>query len=154
MNKDSTAMNTEIERKYLVKGTDYKSLATAFTTIHQAYLSKDAERTVRIRVAAEKAWITIKGKSTENGLSRLEWEKEITLREAQALLALCLPSPIIKTRYTVPYQGLEIEVDEFEKPRKMVLAEVELPSLETSFTPPEWLGKEVTGDPDYYNSRM
>ena len=147
-------MNTEIERKYLVKKADYKSLATASISIQQAYLSKDAERTVRIRIANEKAWITIKGKSSANGLSRLEWEKEISLTEAKVLLELCLPSPIVKTRYTVPYQGLEIEVDEFEKPKKMLLAEVELPSLETPFTPPDWLGEEVTGNPDYYNSRM
>ena len=147
-------MNTEIERKYLVKKADYKSLATASVSIQQAYLSKDAERTVRIRIANEKAWITIKGKSSTNGLSRLEWEKEISLTEAKVLLELCLPSPIVKIRYTVPYQGLEIEVDEFEKPKKMLLAEVELPSLETPFTPPDWLGEEVTGNPDYYNSRM
>jgi len=147
-------MNTEIERKFLVTKDSYRPLARESLCIQQAYLNKDAERTVRIRIANEKAWITVKGKSDASGWVRLEWEKKITVEEAQSLLPLCLPQPILKTRFVVPHYDLEIVVDEFEKPKKMILAEVELPSKDTPFNPPEWLGKEVTGDPNYYNSRI
>ena len=147
-------MNTEIERKFLVTKDSYRHLARESLCIQQAYLNKDAERTVRIRIANEKAWITVKGKSDASGWVRLEWEKEITVEEAQSLLPLCLPQPILKTLFVVLHYDLEIVVDEFEKPKKMILAEVELPSKDTPFNPPEWLGKEVTGDPNYYNSRI
>ncbi|MBT7656532.1 MAG: CYTH domain-containing protein [Flavobacteriales bacterium] len=147
-------MNTEIERKFLVSAGTYRQLARESMCIQQAYLNKDAERTVRIRIANQQAWITVKGKSDASGLVRLEWEKEIAVEEAQSLLSLCLPKPILKTRFLVPYHDLEIVVDEFEKPKKMILAEVELPSEDTPFNPPEWLGKEVTGDPSYYNSKI
>ena len=147
-------MNLEIERKFLVKDDRYKGLARQQWNIEQAYLSKDPERTVRVRIANDQAWLTIKGKSDAAGLIRKEWEKEISLSEAQELMQLCLPRPIQKIRYVIPYQGLEIVVDAFSAPQEMVLAEVELPSETTPFSPPDWLGEEVTGNPAYYNSNL
>ena len=147
-------MNLEIERKFLVKDDRYKGLARQQWSIEQAYLSKDPERTVRVRIANDQAWLTIKGKSDAAGLIRKEWEKEISLSEAQELMQLCLPRPIQKIRYVIPYQGLEIVVDAFSAPQAMVLAEVELPTETTPFSPPDWLGEEVTGNPAYYNSNL
>ncbi len=147
-------MSQEIERKYLVKG-DYKHLATKHIHIQQGYLCRDAERSVRIRITAHTAFLTIKGKSTKDGLSRYEWEKEIPISEAQDLFALCQTGTIEKTRYYIPYQGLTIEVDEFMgKHKGLVLAEVELPSTDTPFTPPNFLGQEVTGQKEYYNAYL
>lgn len=147
-------MNLEIERKFLVNNDSYLNHTTAVWEIKQAYLSKDPVRTVRVRVANNQAWITVKGKSSDNGLVRTEWEKEISVKEAQELLTFCLPHPIQKKRYIVPYQGLEIVVDVFKTPKVMTLAEVELPTADTVFKPPQWLGKEVTGNPAYYNSQL
>ena len=147
-------MEREIERKFLVKDTSFISLSRQSLCIQQAYLSKDPARTVRVRISNDQGWITIKGKSDSSGLSRLEWEKEIPLEEAKELLLLCLPGTILKTRYMVPYEASEVVVDVFEEPKKMILAEVELTSLDAPFTPPNWLGEEVTGNPEYYNSNL
>jgi adenylate cyclase len=147
-------MNQEIERKFLVARPDYKKLYTTKTTIQQGYLSRVPERTVRVRVADNSAWITIKGISDAAGLTRNEWEFEIPAEDGRALLALCVPPIIHKTRYCVPYGSFTLEIDEFEAPKKMTLAEVELPETTTPFEPPSWLGKEVTGDPQYYNANL
>ncbi len=145
----------EIERKFLVKG-EFKPFATQHYCITQAYLSKDPERTVRVRTRDNKGYLTIKGQSSESGMSRYEWEKEIPLMEAQELLKLCEPVVIEKIRYIVPEDsGLVFEVDVFEGAHKgLIMAEIELPSEDTAFALPEWLGKEVTGDPKYYNSYL
>lgn len=147
-------MNLEIERKFLVHDHCYQDLATTVLNIEQAYLCKDPERTVRIRIANDQAWITVKGKSDSSGLIRSEWEKNIPVSEARELLGLCLPRPIQKRRYMIPHHGLTIVVDVFTSPKEFTLAEVELPTKDTPFVPPTWLGKEVTGDPAYYNSQL
>ena len=147
-------MTQEIERKFLVTATTYHSLYTSKARLQQGYLSRVPERTVRIRVTATKAWITIKGKSDTAGLARLEWEYEIPKTEGEALLQLCPPPVVVKTRYRVPHGALTLEIDEFESPKKMTLAEVELPETSTPFTPPSWFGEEVTGDPRYYNANL
>ena len=147
-------MNIEIERKFLVTSTAYKQLSTEKIEIIQGYLSKIPERTVRIRIADKNAWLTLKGKSDSQGLARREWEYKIPLSEAHELLALCEKPLIRKTRYKIPHNNLMIEVDEFQEPRQTVWAEVELPSMDTLFDPPEWLGKEVTGNPNYYNAQL
>ncbi len=147
-------MPQEIERKYLVKG-NYKHLATTHTHIQQGYLCRDTERSVRIRITTHTAFLTIKGKSTQNGLNRYEWEKEIPISEAKDLFTLCQTGTIEKIRYYIPYQGLTIEIDEFMgKHQGLVLAEVELPSLDTPFNPPLFLGQEVTGQKEYYNAYL
>ena len=145
----------EIERKFLVKAYDYRKEAHRKTKIIQGYLTKDPKRTVRVRIREDQGFLTIKGMSSENGLSRFEWEKEISLNEAQELITLCLPTVIEKTRYEVTYKGVLFEVDEFEGTHGgLVLVEVELNSTEDIFEIPKWVDKEVTGDKKYYNSYL
>lgn len=145
----------EIERKFLVKSDDYKEQASKKTLFIQAYLNTHPERTVRIRISGDMAFMTIKGKSSENGLSRFEWEKEIAVNEAKELLKLCEPGEIQKNRYLVQLGKHTYEVDEFlEDNEGLVLAEVELETEEESFEKPEWLGEEVTGNLAYYNSSL
>ena len=144
----------EIEHKFLVSG-PYKHLATDISHIVQGYLSDDPERTVRIRIRDDEAFITIKGPSSSDGLSRLEWEQPIPLDQARQLLTLCLPGTIDKHRHIVPYEGHRWEVDEFHGHLEgLTLAELEVPSADTEFVAPPFLGPEVTGDPRYYNSQL
>lgn len=145
-------MAKEIERKFLVRG-EYKLQACGSFRITQGYLSSVPERTVRIRLKNERGYLTIKGKSNASGISRYEWEREISAAEARELLALCEPGIIDKTRYLVPVGGHMFEVDEFYgKNRGLVLAEIELREEDEQFEKPEWLGEEVTGNPLYYNA--
>lgn len=143
---------TEIERKFLLKNIDFlKDLKG--TRIIQGYLTTDKERTVRVRIKGEKAFLTIKGKSNHSGMSRYEWEKEITHQEAEQLLQLCLPGAIDKTRYEIPIEMHTWEIDIFHGENNgLSLAEIELQSETESFSKPEWIDKEVTGDKRYYNS--
>ena len=144
----------EIEHKFLVSG-PYKHLATDISHIVQGYLSDDPGRTVRIRIRDDEAFITIKGPSSSDGLSRLEWEQPIPLDQARQLLTLCLPGTIDKHRHIVPYEGHRWEVDEFHGHLEgLTLAELEVPSADTEFVAPPFLGPEVTGDPRYYNSQL
>lgn len=149
----------EIERKFLVKNDDYKSLATSMIAIFQGYLSRVPERTVRIRiehylVGDDKGFITIKGESNASGVSRYEWENEIPIIDAHNLLVICENGHFIsKARHIIPNKELFFEVDEFFD-TGLVLAEIELPTEDHEFDKPDWLGKEVTGDKKYYNSNM
>ncbi len=146
---------TEIERKFLVRSNDFKEEASKKTLFIQAYLNTDPERTIRIRITDDKAFMTIKGISSKNGLSRFEWEKEIPLNDAEELLKICEPGKIEKYRYHINYGDHVYEVDEFlEDNQGLVLAEVELQHEEEEFKKPDWLGKEVTGNLDYYNSNL
>ncbi len=148
-------MAQEIERKFLVKG-DFKPFVTKSTRITQGYLSSVPERTVRVRIKGDKGFLTIKGIGNASGASRFEWEKEITVEEANSLLELCEPGIIDKTRYIVPEQsGLKFEVDEFYGDNDgLTVAEIELPTEDHPFTKPDWLGEEVTGDVKYFNSML
>jgi adenylate cyclase len=144
-------MGIEIERKFLVRGQGWRQgQAQRYS---QGYLNRAAERTVRVRIAGEQAFLTIKGRS--QGASRLEFEYAVPLADAQALLQLCEGPLIEKTRYTLEQDGLRWEVDEFHGENAgLVLAEVELASEDQAITRPDWLGEEVTGDERYYNSRL
>ena len=145
----------EIERKFLVKTNAYKFHATSYKRIIQGYLSCNPERTVRVRVEGEKGFLTIKGKSNKTGTTRFEWEKEISLADAHSLLKLCKEPTIDKVRYQVPVANHVFEVDVFEKKNAgLVIAEIELINEEQSYTRPDWLGQEVTGDVKYYNSSL
>ena len=147
-------MAQEIERKFLVAG-DFRPSASSSKRIVQGYLSSAPERTVRVRVAGEKAFITVKGISSASGASRFEWEKEITVPEAEALMELCEPGIIDKVRHLVPVGDHVFEVDEFHGENEgLVVAEVELSAEDESFEKPGWLGEEVTGDARYYNSML
>jgi adenylate cyclase len=145
----------EIERKFLVNSSLFKEQSHKKTKIIQGYLSKDPERTVRIRIRENKGFITIKGVSSGNGLSRYEWEKEIPVQEANELISLCLPKVIEKTRFEVYFNGVLFEVDEFEADHKgLVLAEVELESETEAIELPPWIDEEVTGKKEFYNSYL
>jgi len=147
-------VNREIERKFLVKG-DFRPFVSKEIRITQGYLSSVPERTVRVRVKGERGFLTIKGIGTASGASRYEWEKEISVAEAQELLAICEPGVIDKTRYLVKVGNHTYEVDEFYGENEgLIVAEVELSSEDEQFEKPEWLGQEVTGHTQYYNSML
>lgn len=142
----------EIERKFLVKG-EFKSFAYQLIPIQQGYLSSSPERTVRVRLYGEKACLTIKGASDAKGMSRFEWEKEISPGDARELMKICEPGVIDKSRYFVRVGAHLYEVDEFHADNAgLILAEIELLSEDEVFEKPEWLGEEVTGNSCYYNS--
>ena len=148
-------MLQEIERKFKVKSNTYKTLATKIVRITQGYLSSVPERTVRVRIKGEEAFLTIKGSSNESGTTRFEWEKAIAVADAEQLLTLCERGVIDKTRYLVPCGELFFEVDEFYGDNEgLVMAEIELPDEKATFARPDWLGEEVTGDKRYYNSML
>lgn len=145
----------EIERKFLVESDDYKKEAYAKSRIVQGFLNTDFERTVRVRINGEKGFLTVKGKSNEKGTTRFEWEKIISIEEAEALLKICEPGLIEKFRYKVKIGKHIFEVDEFlDANEGLVIAEVELESDDEFFEKPDWLGKEVTGLIQYYNSQL
>ncbi|MBP5306893.1 MAG: CYTH domain-containing protein [Paludibacteraceae bacterium] len=146
-------MAVEIERKFLVTGTDYRSGVRSF--FRQGYLSDTPGRTVRVRVVDQKAFLTVKGLS--KGASRAEYEYEIPLDDAREMLDnLCPDSVIEKYRYVLPAgNGLQWEVDEFLGANLgLVVAEIELRHENDSFQLPGWIGSEVTGDRRYYNSYL
>ncbi len=145
----------EIERKFLVVSNEYLKTFTKQNRIVQGYLSSDPKRTVRIRLKGKNGYLTIKGESNESGLSRFEWEKEISYTDAENLLNLCEKGVIDKIRYEVIVGVHVYEVDVFAKDNDgLILAEIELSSENESFEKPIWLGKEVTGDKRYYNSYL
>lgn len=148
-------MHLEIERKFLVRGEAFKSMASHTQEMVQAFLSTDPHRTVRVRKIDDQGWLTIKGITEAEGTTRREWEFPISGEEAETLLEICLPGAIRKTRYRVPFEGLDFEVDEFhDQNQGLVLAEVELSSKAQEVALPDWIDKEVTGDPAYYNSQL
>lgn len=143
----------EIERKFLIISEDYRNQAVAKTQIVQGFLNTDANRTVRVRIKGDQGFLTVKGKSSENGTTRFEWEKEISVADAQQLLELCEDVLLEKTRYKVPVGNHIFEVDEFHAAHQgLIIAEVELLDENEKFEKPHWLGQEVTGDLRYYNS--
>ena len=145
-------MAVEIERKFLVVGDQWRSLGTG---VHysKGYLCRDPERTVRVRRAGEKAYLTIKGRT--DGISRQEFEYEIPLADATAMLALCDRPPIEKIRYCIPQGDLVWEVDEFLGANEgLVIAEIELRSPSQTFPKPDWVGPEVSGLSRYYNASL
>ena len=145
----------EIERKFLVKhGGAYKRAASSVSHIQQGYIPA-GDVTVRIRIRDEKAYLTIKGKSYDGGMTRYEFEKEITLDEAHNLLKLCKGGVIDKHRWLVKSGNHTFEVDEFHGDNDgLVMAEVELGSETEPFEKPDFIGPEVTGDKHFYNSHM
>lgn len=146
-------MGVEIERKFLLSGDSWKGQAKG-DTIRQGYLSTDQERVVRIRIMNEEAFMTVK--SSTDGLFRNEWEYTIPFDDAVEMLEkLCLRPLIEKTRYRVPYAGMVWEVDVFfGENAGLAVAEIELESVDQAFARPDWVGKEVTADPRYYNTNL
>ncbi len=147
--------NQEIERKFLVKDDRYKTEAISEKRIVQGFLNTHPGRTVRVRIKADKGFLTIKGKGNDSGTTRFEWEKEIPVLEAEALLKLCEEGVIEKVRFEVEMGNHIFEVDEFSGDNQgLTIAEVELNSENEDYTKPTWLGEEVTGDVRYYNSQL
>ena len=145
----------EIERKFMVRGEDYKQRAYASDRIKQGYICSGHGRTVRVRIRGNRGYLTIKGPSTNGGMSRYEFEKEITLTEAEELFKICEPGVIDKTRYLVKSGNHTFEVDEFHGDNEgLVMAEVELQSENEPFEKPDFIGKEVTGDRRFYNGHL
>lgn len=147
-------MAVEIERKFLVDG-EFRHIAESSVRVVQGYLSSVPERTVRVRVYGDRGFITIKGIGSSSGMSRFEWEKEISCEEAMSLMEICEAGVIDKTRHIVRVGDHVYEVDEFHGDNEgLVVAEIELSSEDESFVRPDWLGREVTGDSRYYNSML
>ena len=147
-------MQIEIERKFLVLDDGYKAQAVKSCRIRQGYIAHDSGRSVRVRIRDGQGILTIKGPFIGVG-SRPEWEKEISLEEAESLFTLCKPGSVDKTRWIVPTGDRFFEVDEFHGENEgLVLAEIELGSEEETFGKPSWLGEEVTGDRRYYNGYL
>ncbi|HPF09884.1 MAG TPA: CYTH domain-containing protein [Flavobacteriaceae bacterium] len=145
----------EIERKFLVLSEAYKNDATSKGYIVQGFLNLDPERTVRVRIKDNQGMLTVKGKSSEDGTTRFEWETAISMDEAKQLLQLCEEGIIEKQRYEIPFGNHIFEVDEFLGANEgLVLAEVELKDVTQKFDTPDWLGEEVTGQNKYYNSQL
>jgi len=147
-------MAKEIERKFLVNG-EFRHLADKEIKIIQAYLSTDPARIIRLRICDNTAVLSIKAPVRETVFTRNEWEFEIPVGTASDILEICLPGRIIKTRYKVPFGNHTFEVDQFHgKNEGLTIAEIELSNEEETFEKPAWLGEEVTGRPEYYNSNL
>lgn len=145
----------EIERKFLVISPDYRKEAKSSSHIIQGFLNTDPERTVRIRIKDEEAFLTVKGKSNIAGTIRNEWEMKIEREAALQMLDICERPLIEKVRYLIEMGDHQFEVDEFAGENDgLILAEVELEQEDETFKKPQWLGKEVTGDIRYYNSQL
>lgn len=147
-------MATEIEHKYLIINNNYKMQATSCKHICQGYLSKDKERSVRVRISDDNAYITIKGKN--QGDTRLEYEYSIPVEDARIMLnTLCIQPIIEKYRHIVEYNGNIWEIDEFKGALEgLNLAEIEIPYSEYKYDIPPFIGKNVTHDSRYYNSNL
>ena len=147
-------MQIETERKFLVLDDGYKAQAVELHRLRQGYIAHDMGRSVRVRILDNKGILTVKGPFIGLG-SRPEWEKEISLQEAEDLFRLCKPGSIDKTRWIVPAGERCFEVDEFHGENEgLVMAEIELESQDEAFERPSWLGEEVTGNPRFYNGYL
>jgi adenylate cyclase len=146
-------MAVEIERKFLVVGDSWRSLAPG-VLYRQGYVAASQERTVRVRVAGDRGYLTIKGASV--GIGRSEFEYAIPFADAQELLDTLCDRPLIeKYRHKIPYNNLIWEVDEFlGENQGLIIAEVELQSAQQEITLPEWIGAEVSSDPRYFNANL
>lgn len=142
----------EIERKFLVKNFDFIDESFNKYEIMQGYLSVNDKSTIRVRTYNKTGYITIKSRSTDGGISRQEWEYEIPYEHAVNLLKICQNNIIEKTRYLVKKDNFLWEIDIFAKPYSIVIAEIELNDKDINIPKPLWIGEEVTGKKEYYNS--
>ena len=149
-------MAKEIERKFLIRDEAWKASADGGTRIGQAFLSRDPQRTVRVRLAGVKAFLTIKGQAPKDApLETPEFEYAIPQEDARHLLKMCLEGGISKTRYRVPQGQRAWEIDVFDGANAgLIMAEIELGSASEAFDRPKWLGEEVTDDPRYKNANL
>ncbi len=146
-------MGTEIERKFLVRGESWRSLAEG-VVYRQGYIASSQDCTVRVRIAGERGYLTLKGAT--QGISRPEYEYAIPLQDATELLNTLCQGPLIeKTRYRIAWGDLVWEVDEFTGENQgLIMAEVELSDPNQTVALPDWIGEEVSGDPRYFNANL
>lgn len=146
-------MGIEIERKFLVNDDSWRATAGDGLDCRQGYLASGGGKTVRVRMIGEQAFLTIKGATS--GLTRSEFEYEIPVDDAKAMLLLCGGAVVEKRRFFVEHGGMTWEVDVFAGANDgLVMAEIELDSEDQRFGLPVWIGKEVSGDPRYYNAQL
>jgi CYTH domain-containing protein len=146
-------MAVEIEKKFLVDTIPH-SLLVRGTRMIQGYMITRKEITVRVRLAGDNAWLTIKGKTVN--AARKEYEYPVPVDDARQMLDLFCEKPCIeKTRYSIDYNGFEWVVDQFSGANSgLIVAEIELDDIDQHFEKPDWIGQEVTHDPRYYNSNL
>jgi CYTH domain-containing protein len=143
----------EIERKFLVKNNSFMDAAFRKRRIMQGYICSDEERSVRVRICEDEAFLTVKSATNGRGWIRYEFEQRIPMQDAEELIRLCLPGMIDKVRHYVEFEGHTWEVDVFYGENEgLTVAEIELTSEEETFMLPEWIGQEVSDIPQYYNS--
>lgn len=143
----------EIERRFLLRDDSWREHASAPQVLQQGYISVEKECTIRVRVTGNRAWLTLKGYISD--VSRHEFEYEIPLADAQTMLATVCPFKIEKHRYMVEYEGFVFEIDEFFGDNApLVVAELELPSEDTAYAKPDWLGEEITSDGRFTNAYL
>ena len=147
-------MGVEIERKFLVVDESWRESASTGMRYRQGYLSTDPSNSVRVRACGDKAWLNIK--SATIGVTRREYEYAIPPADAHAILEeLCVKPLIEKTRFIVEHDGRAWEIDVFEGDNAgLVVAEIELDSVDDEFSLPAWAGEDVSGDIRYYNQRL
>ncbi len=146
-------MSVEIERRFLLKNDGWRRTASAPQTLQQGYLSVEKERTIRVRIIDDQAWLTLKGYISD--VSRSEFEYEIPLAHAQTMMATMCPFKMEKRRYRVEFEGFLYEIDEyFGDNAPLVVAEIELPSEDAAFARPDWLGEEITSDGKFTNAYL
>lgn len=146
-------MPQEIERKFLLRNDAWKPAIIRRLEIKQGYLNTDPKRTVRVRIKGDQGYLTIKSESV--GISRQEFEYEIPYEEARSLILLCEPPVIDKVRHEVKHEGHLWEIDVFAGANEgLSVAEIELSAEDEGFSPPPWLGEEVSHDPRYFNSQL
>jgi CYTH domain-containing protein len=147
-------MGKEIERKFLVRGEEWRDSAGEGRAIRQGYLAIGPPAAVRVRLDEEKGPL-ISIKSSTHGLERAEYEYAIPEEEAKELLGMSMGCIIDKRRYKIEHGGKLWEVDEFHGENEgLVLAEVEMENTEENVTTPNWAADEVTGDPRFYNANL
>jgi CYTH domain-containing protein len=146
-------MGIEIERKYLIKQDSWRSLAPGVPYV-QGYFEQADRVTLRVRIVGTQGYLTLKGRVDH--LTRKEFEYPIPVEDAREMLQLwCYPRIVEKRRYRIPYEGFLWEVDEFQGLNEgLLLAEIELNSPDQIFAKPDWIGEEVSGQPQYYNSNL
>ena len=145
--------NIEIDRRFLLADNSWKALANAPRLMSQGYLSVEKERTIRVRIVGNHAWLTLKGYISD--VSRSEFEYEIPLADAQTMLETMCPFKLEKNRYEIEHEGFLFEIDEyFGENAPLVVAELELPSEHTAFPRPNWLGEEITSNGRYTNAYL
>lgn len=146
-------MAKEIERTFLVKNDSFRGMEIKKIRIQQGYLNRDPERTVRVRITDDSAFLTVKGKT--RGFTREEFEYPVPVKDGEGMLKLCQGRVLDKTRYIIPYEGFTWEVDEYHRDLEgLIVTEIELDHPDDDFQLPPFAGEEVTGDPRYYNSQL